>query len=102
MRPVEVHFGYLPNFKKGEVEEFMRAQGFSPQRIFYAGFPFYSPLYRELCNLTDSASNSFTTGQYGPRQKIVSSVLYALFRYASTRRCLGDQFCGLFGRDDAR
>lgn len=101
MRPFEVHVGHFRNFKKGEVEAFMRAQGFSPQQIFYAGFPFYSPLYRELCNLTDSASNRFTTGQYGPRQKIVASVLYSLFRYASTRRRLGDQFCGLFRRDDA-
>jgi hypothetical protein len=76
----------------------MRAQGFVPERVFYAGFPFYSPLYREVCNLTDSASNNFTTGRYGARQKIVASVLYSLFRYGSTRRHLGDQFCGLFRR----
>lgn len=102
MRPFEVHVGHFRNFKKGEVEEFMRAQGFSPEQIFYAGFPFYSPLYRELCNLTDSASNRFTTGKYGLGQKIVGSVFYSLFRYASTRRRLGDQFCGLFRRDDVR
>jgi SAM-dependent methyltransferase len=99
MRPFEVHVGHFRNFKKGEVEEFMRSQGFSPERTFYAGFPFYSPIYRELCNWTDSASNSFTTGKYGPRQKIVASVLYALFRYGSTKRHFGDQFCGLFRRE---
>jgi hypothetical protein len=98
MRPFEVHVGHFRNFKQGEVEEFMRAQGFVPERILYAGFPFYSPLYREVCNLTDSASNRFTTGRYGPRQKIVATVLYWLFRYGSTRRRLGDQFCGLFRR----
>lgn len=98
MRPFEVHVGHFRNYKKGEVEEFMQTQGFVPERIFYAGFPFYSPLYRELCNLTDSGSNSFTTGRYGAPQKMVASVLYGLFRYGSTKRRLGDQFCGLFRR----
>jgi SAM-dependent methyltransferase len=98
MRPFEVHVGHVRNFKKGEVEAFMQKQGFVPERIFYAGFPFYSPLYREVCNLTDSASNRFTTGRYGARQKVVASALYWFFRYASTRRRLGDQFCGLFRR----
>ncbi|HEV2842417.1 MAG TPA: class I SAM-dependent methyltransferase [Chthoniobacterales bacterium] len=101
MRPFEVHVGHLRNFRRGEVEEFMRSKGFRPEQIFQAGFPFYSPLYREACNLTDSASNSFTTGEYGAPQKIVAGVLYSLFRFASTRRRLGDQFCGLFRRDDA-
>jgi hypothetical protein len=27
-------------------------------------------------------------------------VLYSLFRYGSTRRRFGDQFCGLFRRDE--
>jgi SAM-dependent methyltransferase len=100
MRPFELNVGHFRNFKKGEVENFMRLQGFTAERIFYAGFPFYSPIYRELCNWTDSASNSFTTGKYGLRQKIVASVFYSLFRYASTRRHYGDQFCGLFRRNN--
>jgi SAM-dependent methyltransferase len=98
MRAFEVHVGHFRNFKRGEVEDFMRGQGFAPERIFYAGFPFFSPLYREACNLTDSASNRFTTGRYGARQKILASALYGLFRHGSTRRRLGDQFCGLFRR----
>jgi SAM-dependent methyltransferase len=98
MRAFEVHVGHFRNFKKGEVEEFMQSHHFVPERIFYAGFPFYSPFYRELCNLTDSGSNRFTTGRYGARQKIVASMLYLLFRHGSTRRRVGDQFCGLFRR----
>jgi len=98
MRPFEVHVGHFRNFKKGEVETFMRDQGFVSERIRYAGFPFYSPIYRELCNYTDSASNRFSTGEYGWRQKLVATVFYTLFRYGSTRRNLGDQFCGLFRR----
>ena len=102
MRPFEVHVGHLRNFQRGEVEEFMRARGFREEQIFQAGFPFYSPLYREVCNLTDSASNTFTTGKYGARQKVVAAVIYSLFRFASTKRQFGDQFCGLFRRDDAK
>jgi ubiquinone/menaquinone biosynthesis C-methylase UbiE len=102
MRAFEVHVGHFRNYKKGEVEEFLQSQGFVPERIFYAGFPFYSPLYRELCNLTDSGSNRFTMGRYGASQKIVARILYGLFRHASTRRRLGDQFCGLFRRATKR
>jgi hypothetical protein len=97
-RRFEVHVGHLRNFRRGEVEKFMHSRGFVPEQLFCAGFPFYSPFYREACNLTDSASNSFTTGTYGPRQKIVAQVLYSLFRFASTKRHFGDQFCGLFRR----
>jgi SAM-dependent methyltransferase len=98
MRSFEVHVGHYRNFKKGEVEEFLSSRGFVPLRLFYAGFPFYSPLYRELCNLTDSASNQFSTGVYGWRQKVVATVLYSLFRFGSSKHHLGDQFCGLFCR----
>ena len=99
MRAFEVHVGHLRNFRRGQVEEFMRKQGFRPVQIFQAGFPFYSPLYREVCNLTNSGSNSFTTGRYGAPQKIVAGILYSLFGFASTRRRFGDQFCGLFQRE---
>lgn len=98
MRPFEVIVGHFRNFKKGEVEEFLRSKGFRAKSIFYAGFPFYNPLYREMCNLTNSAGNSFTLGKYGWRQKAVSAVFFFLFRYCSTRRKHGDQFCGLFER----
>lgn len=98
MRPFEKAVGHFRNFKPGEVEEFLAGKGFEATRTFYAGFPFYSPIYRELCNITDAASNSFTTGSYGPRQKLVAQVFYSMFRFLSTRRRLGDQFCGLFAR----
>jgi len=99
MRPFEAHVGHLRNFKKREVEEYLKGCHFRPVRTYYAGFPFFSPLYRELCNLTDSASNSFTVGKYGAKQKLVSSVIYFLFRYLSTKHAVGDQFCGLFEKD---
>lgn len=98
MRPFEVHVGHLRNFKKGEVEEFLATRGFVPRNIFYAGFPFYNPLYRDLCNLTDSGSNTLTRGTYRWHQKALGRLIAFVFDHLSTRRHLGNQFCGLFVR----
>ena len=98
MRPFEVIVGHFRNFKKGEVEEFLKTKGFEPVDVFYAGFPFYNPIYREMCNLTNSAGNSFTVGKYGWKQKMIAAPLFFLFRYCSTKNRFGDQFCGLFKR----
>jgi SAM-dependent methyltransferase len=96
MRNFEKIFGHFRNFKKGEIEEFLSLNGFEPLIVYYAGFPFYSPMYRELCNLTNSRSNVFTHGQYTKLMKIATMPLYLLFNYFSTRDNFGDQFCGLF------
>jgi SAM-dependent methyltransferase len=98
MRPFEVHVGHVRNFKKGEVETFLATKGFAPKNIFYAGFPFYNPLYRDLCNMTDSGSNALTRGKYGWFQKVLGSLVLFVFDHLSTRRHLGNQFCGLFVR----
>jgi SAM-dependent methyltransferase len=98
MRNFEVQMGHFRNFKKGEVENFLGNHSFFAKKIFYAGFPFYSPLYRELCNLTNADSNQFVQGKYGISQKMVSSFFYFFFRYMSTKNKYGDQFCGLFER----
>ena len=97
MRPYEVNVGHVRNFAKGQVEEFMARKGFSPAQLLYAGFPFYSPLYRDVCDKLDAGANSFTRGRYGFRQKAVANVIYTLFRFFSLRR-VGDQFCGAFTR----
>jgi len=98
MRAFEVRVGHYRNYGKGQIEAFLDAKGFVPVKIFYAGFPFYSPLYREFCNLTDVASNSFTKGKYSWKQKTVGWIAYLFFYFLSTRSHLGDQFCGLFVR----
>jgi hypothetical protein len=95
MRAFEVNVGHIRNFKKGEVEDFLKSKNYHPIDIQYAGFPFYSPFYRELCNFTDAGSSNFTQGKYGVWQKLVANLLYFFFR-VSTRKKLGDQFVGLF------
>ncbi len=79
MRSFEKNVGHLRNFKKGEVEVFLESHGFKPVLVYYAGFPFYSPLYREVCNLTNSGNNQFTQGKYGILQKLASSIIYIYY-----------------------
>jgi len=96
MRDFEVNVGHYRNFKKGEVELYLKSLNFHPVEVYYAGFPFYSPIYREVCNLTNAASNNLTKGKYTFKQKILSNLIYFSFRYLSTKKKNGDQFCGLF------
>ena len=95
MRPFERNVGHLRNFRRGQFERFARSIGLEPVSIYYAGFPFYSPLFREACNLVNSGGNSLTIGRYTRLQKLTSNVIYAAFRHLSMTRH-GDQFCGLF------
>lgn len=100
MRAFEVNVGHLRNFAKGEMEAELARIGFRPIHVSYAGFPFYSPLYREFCQLTNAGDAKFTRGSYGIAKKTIAAILYMLFRYGSTRRRYGDQFVGLFARGD--
>lgn len=99
MRPFEANVGHLRNFAKGEVERALAPLGFKPVRISYAGFPFYSPLYREFCQFTNAGGGRMTRGHYGFLRRSIAAILYATFRYGSTRRTHGDQFVGLFVRE---
>lgn len=96
MRKFEKNVGHLRNFKKYEVEQFLSSWGFQPVKIYYAGFPFFSPLYRELCNLLNLGQSKLTKGKYGWPRLLTSKVLFWSFRHLSTRERWGDQFCGLF------
>ena len=98
MRPFEKNVGHLRNFEKGQIEKYLLSLNFKPLIVYYAGFPFYSPIYRELCNITNSANNAFTKGSYGWQQKLVSHFFFFCFKYLSSKRRYGDQFVGLFAR----
>lgn len=101
MRPFEKFVGHVRNFSPGEVEQYLEGRGFRPASVAYAGFPFYSPLYREICQITNAGTNQFTRGRYTWKQKVVSEVILFAFRRLSTQRRWGDQFVGLFARSGA-
>lgn len=98
MRTYEVNHGHFRNFKKGQLEEWFEAHGFIAVKTFYAGFPFWSPITRDLLNLLPGWSCNSTKIQsnlsfFG---KIISLALYYSYRYLSTKQKYGDQFVGLF------
>lgn len=104
MRSYEVTAGHLRNFKKGEVECFLSKLGFYPVKVLYAGFPFFSPLSRDITqlffsscsnpkNLLGAASQNI---QRGKLTLYLHNIAYMFFRYFSTQSSFGDQFVGLF------
>lgn len=95
MRPYEVHIGHVRNFKKREIETFMEKHGYTTKKTFYAGFPFYSPILR---NLTDKFYKNYAglpEKQMTKKDEFLHSIWYVLFRYFSLKN-RGDIFVGLF------
>lgn len=97
MREYEVKHGHYRNFQHGELEQFFNNNGFETVQVYYAGFPFWSPMTRDLLNLVpgDSTKVQENISILG---KMASLMLYFLFRYCSTVKRGGDQFVGLFRR----
>jgi SAM-dependent methyltransferase len=98
MRPFERNVGHLRNFLPRQFERYAKSVGLRPIAVFYAGYPFYSPIFRNLCNTFNSGGNSLTIGRYSWFQRKFSDLIYFLFRHLSSRHC-GDQFCGLFEKN---
>jgi SAM-dependent methyltransferase len=95
MRPFERNVGHLRNFRRGQFERFALSIGLEPVSVYYAGFPFYSPLFRDVCNVVNSGASPLTIGHYSRFQRLISALIYGVFRHLSMKRH-GDQFCGLF------
>ena len=96
MREYEVNIGHLRNFQNGEIENFLKVNGFDIVKVFYAGFPFYSPLGRDWINKNyKSYDKSMSTEIISIKGKIFHTMLYILLRYFCFKN-IGDQFIGLF------
>ena len=95
MRPYEVHIGHYRNFKRGEIEAFMESEGYRTVKTFYAGFPFYSPIIRDLTNLLYKAESAVLQSEMSFLSKRMHDVWYFLFRYCSLKH-RGDTYIGLF------
>lgn len=98
MRDYEKNVGHFRNYKCGEIESFMGWQGYVAVDCYYAGFPFWSPICRDLLNIfKKNAVNVQESGENGMSvlDKVIARILYFLFRYCSCIR-KGDQFIGVF------
>ena len=95
MREYEKEHGHYRNYQKGELESFFEENGFRTLKTYCAGFPFWSPITRDLLNLLPVDNTSDVQAEMGLAKKIVSLSLYYSFRYFSFKN-KGDQFVGLF------
>lgn len=86
MRAYEVYEGHLRNFKKGEIENYMEGKGYSILKVFYAGFPFYSPIERDLSRLfydqTNTKGGEFS---YSGMTKIIHDLVYFVYKNFNTK-----------------
>jgi trans-aconitate methyltransferase len=86
MRDFEKEVGHVRNYAQGELVQKLEQNGFAVVSVKEWGFPFYSPLYRDLLELTGSKG---TTGEFGFFRKLISIFIYYLFLLNSSKR--GDE-----------
>jgi SAM-dependent methyltransferase len=85
--------GHVRNYKPGELAEKLELNGFRIISLIEWGFPFYSPLYRNLLELIGGKG---TTGKFGFTRKLISHVIYLLFFLNSSKN--GDEVIILAAR----
>ena len=88
MREYEKHMGHYRNFQRGELECYLESKGFRKIKVIYAGFPFWSPITRDVLNLKKEQEEQ--DGMLLSFNKIVHTVMYFLYRYCSSKH-MGDQ-----------
>jgi SAM-dependent methyltransferase len=79
-------WGHVRNYARGELATKVEQSGLRVVEVIEWGFPFYSPLYRNLIALTGGKG---TSGKYGIFRRMIASMIYALFMLNSSRR--GDE-----------
>jgi ubiquinone/menaquinone biosynthesis C-methylase UbiE len=83
MRRFETDIGHMRNYGKGELAAKMTAAGLKVDKVVEWGFPFYSPLYRDLL---ETIGNRGTMGAFGTVKKLLSHLIYTVFLLNSARR----------------
>ena len=73
--------GHVRNYRVGELESKVQNAGFVVDRAIYWGFPFYSPIARELQNRSSAG-----TGTFGPAANVAAQLMYWLYYLNSGRR----------------
>lgn len=99
MRPYEKNIGHFRNFKRNQMEEFLEGRGYKTVHTFYAGFPFFSPILRDLTQLFSKNYSETISSKMSPLGVFIHKVWYILFRYLSLKH-RGDVFIGLFEKVD--
>ncbi len=95
MRPYEVNIGHYRNFQRNQMEDFLKTRGYKTIHTYYAGFPFFSPILRDLTQLFSKNYSETISSKMTFPSRIIHEIWYVLFRYLSLKH-RGDVFIGLF------
>lgn len=76
MRPSERHIGHVRNYRLAEMMEKLDEAGFKPINYVTWGFPFYSPIYRDI---QEFFPTSIGEGKWDWKKKAISKFLYYLY-----------------------
>lgn len=101
MRKYEEALGHYRNFHKIEIERYLLKKGFKKIKVLYAGFPFWSPITRDLLDLHSKLINKADpdkTELVATCNPVIHSIVYFLYRFLSFDS-IGDQFIGLFEKN---
>ena len=99
MRPYEKNIGHFRNFQRSQIEDFLTSRGYRTVHTFYAGFPFFSPILRDLTQIFSKNYSETISTKMSPIGVLMHKVWYILFRYFSLKH-RGDVFIGLFEKID--
>lgn len=89
MREHEKDIGHLRNYDPEVLKQLVRDAGLVPIRMYQWGWPFFSPLYRNLLECGAGKTRDMTTGEFGPGRRVISHLIYATFCLNSHHR--GDE-----------
>lgn len=78
MRNSEKNVGHLRNYTREGISSKLSLSGFKIKKIVKWGFPFYSPLYRNLWNVLPQEINY---GEFGFMRKLSANILYFIFMF---------------------
>lgn len=78
--------GHVRNYAPGELVRKVEQSGMRVLKVIEWGFPFYSPIYRNVLELTNAQG---TRGELGLARRMISTAMYYLFLLNSWRR--GDE-----------
>ena len=86
MGETEKHVGHVRHFTREEMSALLSGNGWTPCRVWNAGFPFHD-LSKRAANLSPAAMlDQFGGKPYGPVQRFIAAVLRLLFRFNSNTR----------------
>lgn len=82
IRPIDRAVGHLRHFTKEMISQEFLKNGFEIEYSSYKGFPFHS-LYKRMINIGGGIgiTNKFSSSKYGALEKIISDLVYFLFRF---------------------